>query len=124
MTTKARSWLFCLAILPLSRPLVAQSCAPTVITESVSQGIVSGNSVGCTDPGGFTFENHYSRAFELTDLGIQGGFAVCEVEVAIEAAISAAGSQPLAVYLYWTPSGSFPGGVLTPIGTATLQIDD
>src|SRR5262245_17761114 len=126
MNTKARSWLLGLAILPvLSRPLSAQACGPTVITESVSQDIVSGNSIACTDPGsGFTFENHYTRAFELTDFGIQGGFAVCEVEVAVEAALSVAGSQTLTVYLYSTQSGSFPGGVLTPLGTASLVIDD
>ncbi len=126
MKTKPRSWLFGLAIVfPFSRPLAAQPCGPTVITESVSQSIVSGNSIACTDPmSGFTFENHYTRAFELTDFGIQSGFAVCEVEVAVEAALSVAGTQTLTVYLYWTPSGSFPGGVLTPIGTATLQIDD
>src|SRR5262245_33383327 len=126
MNTKARSWLLGLAILPvLSRTLSAQACGPTVITESVSQDIVSGNSIACTDPGsGFTFENHYTRAFELTDFGIQSGFAVCEVEVAVEAALSVAGTQTLTVYLYWTPSGSFPGGVLTPIGTASLAIDD
>src|SRR5262245_3099593 len=126
MNTKARSLLLGLAVLlPFSRPVVGQSCGPTTITESASQGIVSGNSIACTDPGsGFTFENHYTRAFELTDFGMQNGFAVCEVEVAVEAAISVAGTQTLTVYLYWTPSGSFPGGVLTPIGTASLAIDD
>jgi len=101
------------------------SCAPTWITESVSQAIVVGNSFACLDPfSGFTYETHYTRAYDLTALGIAGAFAVCEVEVAVEVAIAVDGSQPLTVALYWVPSGTFPGGTLTPIGTATVTIQD
>ena len=100
------------------------SCGPTTITESITQDIVGGNSIACTDDNGFTFENHYTRAFELTDFGIGGAFAVCEVEVAVEIAISIDGSQPLTVALYSAPSGSFPGGTLTPLGTTTITLAD
>jgi S-layer homology domain len=100
-------------------------CGPTEITHSATQDIVSGNSVTCVDPGsGFNFETHFARAFDLVSFGIDGAFAVCEVEVAVEAALSVAESQPLSVYLYWTESGAFPGGVLTPIGQATVIIPD
>lgn len=101
------------------------SCGPTTLTESITQDIVGGNSIACQDSiTGFTFENHYTRAFELTSFGIGGAFAVCEVEVAVEIAISIDGSQPLTVALYSAPSGSFPGGTLTPLGTTTITLDD
>jgi hypothetical protein len=107
----------------LSAPL-GGSCGPTEITHSTTQDIISANSIACADMTGFTFENHYTRAFELTSFGINGAFAVCEVEVAVEAALSINESQPLTVALYWTESGTFPGGTLTPIGTTTVQIPD
>ncbi|HSB35487.1 MAG TPA: hypothetical protein VLH41_01340 [Thermoanaerobaculia bacterium] len=126
MNIRGRSWLLGLAILPgLARPVGAQSCGPTQITESAAQDIISGNSIACADPNsGFTFETHYARAFDLATFGIADAFAVCEVEVAIEAAISVAGSQPLTVALYSTDGGGFPGSVLTPIGTATIDLPD
>jgi hypothetical protein len=101
------------------------SCGPTEMTHSATQDIVSGNSITCVDPvSGFNFETHFARAFDLTSFGIAGAFAVCEVEIAVEGALSVAESQPLTVYLYWTDSGAFPGGVLTPIGQATVIIPD
>ena len=112
---------------PLARGVDAPegACGPTWITESVTQDIVGGNSFACLDPvSGFTFETHYTRAYSLTDFGIAGAFAVCEVEVAVEVAIAVDGTQPLTVALYWTPTGTFPGGTLTSIGSATVTIDD
>lgn len=131
-----RSWLLGLALLAaLPRLLPGQtlshtpdleggSCGPTEITHSATQDIVSG-SIACIDPmSGFNFETHYTRAFDLTSFGIDGAFSVCEVEVAVEAALSVAEVQPLTVRLYWTESGAFPGGTLTPIGEATVMIPD
>ena len=101
------------------------ACGPIWITESVTQDIVGGNSFACIDPvSGFTFETHYTRAYSLAAFGIAGAFAVCEVEVAVEVAIAVDGSQPLTVALYSAPTGTFPGGALTPIGSATVTIDD
>jgi subtilisin-like proprotein convertase family protein len=101
------------------------TCGPTEITESASQNIVGGNSIACADATtGFTFENHYWRAFDLPSFSIGGIFEVCQVEIAVEAAISIAGDQPLTVNLYWTGSGGFPGGTLTSIGTANLTVPD
>lgn len=145
MNTKVLSWLLGLVIpLTLASLVPAQtlsrnphpwtgpsrniphggSCGPTEITHSATQDIISGNSIACVEPSGFTFENHYTRAFDLTSFGIDGAFAVCEVEVAVEAALSVAEIQPLTVALYWTQSGAFPGGTLTPIGTTTVMIPD
>ncbi len=101
------------------------SCGPIWLTESATQAIVGGNSFACSDPfSGFTYETHYTRAYDLTALGIAGAFAVCEVEVAVEAAIAVDGTQPLTVALYSAAHGTFPGGALTPIGTATVTIPD
>jgi len=101
------------------------ACGPTELTESVSQSIVGGNSIACSDGAtGFTFENHYWRAFDLPSFGISGVFEICEVDVAVEAAIAIDGSQPLTVNLYWTPSGGFPGGALNSIGTAGVTVPD
>jgi hypothetical protein len=101
------------------------SCGPTEITQSATQDIISENSITCVDPvSGFNFETHFARAFDLTSFGINGAFAVCEVEVAVEGALSVGGSQPLSVYLYWTESGAFPGGALTAIGQATVILPD
>jgi hypothetical protein len=100
-------------------------CGPTSITESATQNIISGNSIACTDPmSGFTFENHYWRAFDLPTFGINGGFDVCEVQIAVEAALSVGGTQPLSVSLYSTTVGAFPAGTLTPIGNASLSVPD
>jgi len=112
---------------PLARNVAAPAvaCGPLWITESATQGIVGGNSFACIDPvSGFTFETHYTRAYSLAAFDIAGAFAVCEVEVAVEVALAVDGSQPLTVALYWVPTGTFPGGALTPIGSATVTIDD
>ena len=146
MRGRRRSWLLgltlglCLASLAdaqsLShdpRPRVSRAspprggsvCGPTSITESTTQNIISGNSIACSDQtSGFTFENHYWRAFDLPTFGINGEFEVCEVQIAVEAAVSIAGTQPLSVSLYSTTVGTFPAGTLTPIGNASLSVPD
>jgi len=112
----------------LSRPSVLPKvtpCGPVFLTDSVSQNIISGNSIACSDSGtGFTYENHYSRPFDLPGLGISGFVDVCEVDVAVEGAISIAGTQVVTVYLYSTPAGTFPSGPLTQIGTAMVTVPD
>jgi hypothetical protein len=112
----------------LRRPAVPPKvtpCGPVFLTDSVSQDIITGNSFACTDPGtGFTFENHYSRPFNLPSLGIDGFVDVCEVDFAVEGAISIAGSQTVTVYLFYTPAGTFPNGPLTLIGTFAVDVPD
>jgi hypothetical protein len=73
---------------------------------------------------GFTFENHYWRAFNLADFGITGEFDVCDVEIGIESATSVGGTQPLTVNLYSALASKFPNGTLTAIGTANLSVVD
>jgi hypothetical protein len=108
-----------------SPPRNGGACGTTSITESTTQNIVSGDSIACQDPSNFfTFENHYWRAFDLPTFGINGGFDVCEVQIAVEAALLVDGSQPLTVYLYSRTIGTFPAGTLTPIGSASLSLPD
>ena len=100
-------------------------CGPVFLTDSVSQDIITGNSISCSDPGsGFTYENHYTRTFDLPGLGIDGFVDLCEVQIAVEGAISIDGTQVVTVYLYSTAPGTFPVGVLTPIGTTVVDLPD
>jgi hypothetical protein len=104
-------------------------CGPTTLTQSSSQTITPGNSTACIQNGtGYTLENGYWRAFALTDMGIAGAFAVCEVQLAIESATAnlvggGGGTQPLTVLLF-TSDPAFPGGALTQIGSADIGVAD
>ncbi len=88
--------------------------APVVITHSLSQSIVAGNSVTC-NAGGIPKENSFFRDFNLAaDFGITGAFNVTSAEFAVEA-VSGATNLTLNVYSTTT---AFPGGYP---GSATLQ---
>ncbi|HEY1250152.1 MAG TPA: hypothetical protein VGH97_03120, partial [Thermoanaerobaculia bacterium] len=112
-----------------SHPTVTQGvCGPVDITEGTSDTVTSGNSVACND-GTATTENHYFRAFLLTDYGVTGDFDVCDVEIGVELAASGpgqGGSQPITANLY-TSNQTFPTGYpgsLTSIGTLSTTIPD
>ncbi|MCW9066440.1 MAG: T9SS type A sorting domain-containing protein [Ignavibacteriaceae bacterium] len=95
------------------------------ITHSTSQSILAGNSVSC-NAGGLHADNSYYRAFNLADFGITDDFNVTMVEIGIEQATGAGGTQPITVYLY-TSNPAFPGGFpgsLTQIGTADINVPD
>jgi hypothetical protein len=112
-----------------SHPTVTQgTCGPTDITESGSDTVVALNSVSCNN-GVAQFDNHYWRAFLLSDFGITGNLDVCDVEIGVEEATAGAGqggTQPITVNLYTSdqafPTG-FPGS-LTPIGTLDTTVAD
>ncbi len=97
-------------------------CGTVTLTESTSQAITALNSVSCNNGVGHT-DNSYFRAFNLASFG-QGDFNVCSVEVGVEEASSAGGSQPITINLYTVASGTFPGGALTPIGTSSTTVAD
>jgi len=95
------------------------------ITESNSQTILTGNSVSCNAAGLHT-NNSYFRAFTLSNFGITEDFNISMVEIGVEQAIGAGGTQPITVYLY-TSSQAFPTGYpgsLTQIGTANINVPD
>ncbi len=105
----------------LVRP-INHNAGDVVLTHSVSQEVINGNSVACSG-GGITTQNSYWRSFNLPDFGITGDFSVSSVEIGIEIAEGAGGTQPLTVNLY-TSNPAFPGGVRTLIGTQNFNLPD
>ena len=105
-------------------PVVERPAGMTTITHSVSQTIVQFNSVSC-NAGGLHTDNSYLRYFTLSDFGITDPFDVVEVEIGIETAVGATGSQPATMRLYtWDPNTSFTFANLTPIGSANVTVAD
>ncbi|MCU0484918.1 MAG: carboxypeptidase-like regulatory domain-containing protein [Anaerolineales bacterium] len=70
-----------------------------IVTQSLSQAIVAGNSISCNTDF-YHAENSYLRVFELADYGINYDFAVSRVEIGIEKAVGSQGSQPAIVNIY------------------------
>ena len=102
------------------------SCPP-VITESTSQDITSGNSVACNDnTTGFTVENHYWRAFDMSTFTGGQAYAITSVSFGIEQATSGSGTgQPVTVNLYTNSGAPFPGGTRTLLATSgSINIPD
>ncbi|MBK8434865.1 MAG: hypothetical protein IPL28_27765 [Chloroflexi bacterium] len=90
----------------------AQRVPNQTITHSTSQTVVTG-SISC-NAGGLHADNSYWRAFDLPAFGINGAFAISSVDVGVETANGASGSQPVVLRLYAAPSGTafpaaFPG---------------
>ncbi len=94
----------------------------TTMTHSASQAITAANSISC-NAGGLHSDNGYLRTFTLDDFGIGGDFNVTAVEMAIEAATGAGGTQPVTVNLY-TLNGALSWANLTLIGTVDTAIVD
>jgi hypothetical protein len=97
----------------------------TTITHSTSNTVISGNSVSC-NAAGLHADNSYFRAFTLADFSITEDFNISMVEIGVEQATGAGGTQPITVYLY-TSSQPFPTGYpgsLTQIGTADINVPD
>jgi hypothetical protein len=111
---------------PTPTPTPGGSCPP-VITESTSQDITSGNSVACNDnTTGFTVENHYWRAFDMSTFTGGLEYDITAISFGIEQATSGSGTgQPLTVNLYTNSGAPFPGGTLTLLATSgSINIPD
>ena len=85
---------------------ITQSADPVTITPL--------NSVAC--PGD---DDSYFRAFDLAGFGITTDYTVSSVDIGIEALNA---DLPLTVNLYSTPTGTFPAGALTMVGTASVNV--
>lgn len=96
-------------------------CGATLLTQSTSQSVLSGNSVSC-NAGGLHTDNRYFRAYDMT--AFAAGFDVCEVQVGIEQALGAGGTQPITVNVYANSGAAFPNGTLTLLGTASPNVAD
>jgi len=92
------------------------------LTHSVSQEIMSGNSVACNNGVAHT-DNSYLRTFSLPDFDITTDFSVVEVDMGIEMASGGSGVQPVEVRLY-TLDGDLLWENMTLIGQAAVEISD
>ncbi len=92
------------------------------LTHSVSQEIISGNSVACNNGSAHT-DNSYLRTFTLSDFGITSDFSIVEVDMGIEMASGGSGVQPVEVRLY-TLDGDLLWENMTLIGQAAVEISD
>jgi subtilisin-like proprotein convertase family protein len=100
---------------------VLGGCGTTELTQSTTQNITALNSVSCNSAAGHT-DNSYWRAFSIA--AFPAGFDVCEVEIGIEEATGAGGTQPVTVNVYSNTGGAFPGGTRVLQGTANLNVAD
>jgi uncharacterized repeat protein (TIGR01451 family) len=95
-----------------------------LITHSLDQSIIAINSVSC-NAGGLHTDNGYLRKFTLSDFGITGDFNVTNVQIGIETATGAGGTQPGTMNLYtWNPADAFIYANFTLIGTADTMVAD
>ena len=102
---------------------VTRSPNETTITHSVSQTIISGNSVACS-ASGIHADNHYLRVFDLPAFGIDNDFMVTSVDIGIEEALAGSGgTQPAELRLY-TLEGPFIWANLTLIASAPVNVTD
>jgi len=93
-----------------------------ILTHSVSQEIIAGNSVACNNGVAHT-DNSYLRTFYLPDFDITTDFSVVEVDMGIEMAAGGSGVQPVEVRLY-TLDGDLQWENMTLIGQAAVEISD
>ena len=98
-----------------------------VLTHSVSQEVLAGNSIQCGRGTGVTrshADNSYWRAYDLEEFGITGNFDVDSVQVGVQLATSGSeAGQPVIVRLY-TTNGDFPGSGRTLIGSTLYMLPD
>jgi hypothetical protein len=94
-----------------------EGVCPSTITQSVSQEIVSGNSVACNN-GTATGQNSYWRAFDMNTFTGGAEYDVTSISFDIEVASSGSGTgQPVTVNLYTNSGAPFPGGTRTLLAT-------
>jgi hypothetical protein len=106
----------------LSYSVHAQCPTQQQITHSATQNIVGLNSVSC-NAGGLHTDNGYFRQYDLNAFGILQDFEVSSVDVGIENATGAIGSQPAVLNLY-TLSGPMILANLTPIHSEMVTVAD
>jgi hypothetical protein len=93
------------------------------ITHSTNQVIVPGNSVSC-NAGSLHNDNSYYRVFDLQgNFSINTNFIITHLEVGIESASGASGSQPVAVRLH-TLNGVLSNANLTLLYSETFSVPD
>lgn len=108
-------------------PTYDSSAGPQAITisHSTSQTITDANSVSCNggDPDFFHSENSYYRVFALAQFSITSALSITSVDVGIEDASGATGSQSATLRLH-TLSGTPLLANMSQIGSAAVTIPD
>jgi hypothetical protein len=103
--------------LPRGNAMAPGGVCPSTITQSVSQGIISGNSIACND-GTASAQNSYWRAFNMNIFTGGAEYDVTSISFGIELASSGSGTgQPVTVNLYTNSGAPFPGGTRTLLAT-------
>jgi hypothetical protein len=101
---------------------------PPVITQSVSEDIIQGNSVACIGFPPFLdhFDNSYWRAFDMGPITAGAAYYVNSVSFGVEVARASelVGTQPIIVRLYRQTSGEFPGGERAQIAMTQIDLPD
>ena len=101
--------------------------APNITQNTDPATIVAANSVSC-NAGGLHTDNWYLRRFFLnTDHGINIQYTVTSVDLGIETAAGATGTQPMTLSLYGLASGdalNFANLGTSQIGTANFSLAD
>ncbi|MGE0636859.1 MAG: HYR domain-containing protein, partial [Bacteroidia bacterium] len=111
----------CTANVTYTAPVGVDNCEP-VLTESLDQSIVFANSVSC-NAGGLHANNSYMRVFDLPALGYTNDFYINSVDVGIEDATGAGGSQPATLNLY-SLTGPLLFANLTLLATEAVTVAD
>ncbi len=115
------------AVLPTEAHGPVGDCGILNFTQSTSLTPASAGSIACNQTGTqYHLENHWWRAFQLGDHGVEGDFTVCAVEIGVELANDGDGTgQPLTINLYQNSEECpFPGGTRTLVGTMTISVAD
>lgn len=96
------------------------------ITQSTSQSIISGLSVGCHyTADGFQTENFYIRVFDLpNDFAISQAINITSVDFGIEFAIAGSGGAQPAIVNIYTLSGPLLFSNLTLIASQPISVPD
>ena len=111
----------CSAVVNYTTPVGVDNCEP-VLTQSLSQSIILFNSIAC-NAGGLHTNNSYMRVFDLPALGYTNDFYINSVDVGIEDALGAGGSQPATVNFY-SLAGPLTFANLTLLATEAVTVAD
>jgi hypothetical protein len=110
---------------PVNHTVLVPTPGPHSITQnSDTSTITTGNSVSC-NAGGLHTDNSYLRRFTMADYGITNQFDVANVDVGVEQATGATGTQPIEIRLHSIlTAAAFTFANLTSIGTSVTTVAD
>lgn len=98
----------------------AANVSAQVISQNANPGVVSTTgSVACgNQAGGYTSDNYYTRAFNLSDYGINYDYKITNVAIGVQTANT---NFNVTLNLY-SLTGNYPGGTTTLLKSAPLAV--